>query len=214
MSQQSDNQVASTGHFDAAKMIVDALRVLDKTSQTLALRFAAETLGLQTTPQTTPQTPQPLPQSLPASTPLGGTHATHSTDIKQFTAAKAPKTDQQFAAVVAYFYRFEAPESERKETIDSDTLTKAARLAGRRRPRKALFTLQNAKNSGYFDSIGSGKYQINSVGENLVAMGLPSNGPGDLTEPKGKPKRKKSPRKTAAKKPSTTTATRKRSRRT
>ena len=32
-------------------------------------------------------------------------------DIRQFTAAKAPKSDQQFAVVVAYFYRFEAPEA-------------------------------------------------------------------------------------------------------
>jgi hypothetical protein len=39
-----------------------------------------------------------MPPSLAASL-LGSSGATHSTDIKQFTAAKAPKSDQQFAAV-------------------------------------------------------------------------------------------------------------------
>jgi hypothetical protein len=95
--------------------------------------------------------------------------------MKQFTAAKAPKTDQQFAAVVAYFYRFEAPPDQRRETIGADTLVEAARLAGRRRPAKAYFTLNNAKNAGYLDSAGTGQFQINSVGENLVAMALPGD---------------------------------------
>lgn len=189
MSQQSNGQQASTSHFDAAKAIVDVLHKLDKTSQTLAMRFAAETLGLQAMLQLQ-RPPSPASQSLPASTPPGGGGATHSTDIKQFTAVKAPKSDQQFAAVVAYFYRFEAPESEQKESIDGETLTEAARLAGRRRPRKAIFTLNNAKNSGYLDAVGSGKFRINSVGENLVAMALPGTDSGVSTE-KRKPRKKK-----------------------
>ena len=34
-------------------------------------------------------------------------------------------------------------------------------------------TLNNAKNQGYLDSAERGAFQINSVGENLVAMTLP-----------------------------------------
>ena len=107
MSQQAQQPEPETKHFDAAKLIVEALKGLDKASQALAMRFAGETLGLHSA-----QTP--VAPSAPASTPTsqpGTSGATHSRDIKQFTADKEPKSDQQFAAVVAYFYRFEAPEA-------------------------------------------------------------------------------------------------------
>ena len=172
MTQQSQQPADDKSHFDAAKKIVESLQGLDKASQALAMRFAAETLGLQLTPTshmpiaTVP--PTPLGVLTPSGTP-------HSMDIKQFTVAKAPKSDQQFAAVVAYFYRFEAAEAQRRESIDADLLLEAARLAGRKRPSNARFTLNNAKNSGYLDATTAGKYRINSVGENLVAMALPGN---------------------------------------
>ncbi len=172
MTQQAQQSQGKTSHFDAAKVIVETLQGLDKTSQVLAMRFAAETLGLQSASVTqTPAAPV-FPASTPPSPPGSG-GATHSTDIKQFTAAKAPRSDQQFAAVVAYFYRFEAPEAQRKDTIDAESLLEAARLAGRKRPGNPRFTLNNAKNAGYLDVATTGKYRINSVGENLVAMALP-----------------------------------------
>ena len=87
--------------------------------------------------------------------------------------AKKPKSDVQFAAVVAYYYRFDASPENRKETIDARALQDAARLAGRRRPPKPLMTLNNAKNLGYLDAPARGQFQINTVGENLVAMTLP-----------------------------------------
>ncbi len=173
MTQQAQPQ-GKTSHFDAAKVIVETLQGLDKTSQVLAMRFAAETLGLQSAIVT--QTPAASVGSVSTSvSPPGSGGATHSTDIKQFTAAKAPRSDQQFAAVVAYFYRFEAPEAQRKDTIDAESLLEAARLAGRKRPGNPRFTLNNAKNAGYLDAATTGKYRINSVGENLVAMALPGN---------------------------------------
>ena len=143
MTQLSNLQEASTSHFDAAKAIVDALSKLDKNSQALAMRFAAETLGLQLTSQSQ-QPPTPTSQALPTVPAPSGGEVTSSIDIKQFAAAKAPKTDQQFAAVVAYYYRFEAPAAERKETIDKETLKEAVRLTGgRRQPKDAAFTLNN-----------------------------------------------------------------------
>ena len=173
MTQQPQQAKGKTTHFDAAKIIVETLQGLDKTSQALAMRFAAETLGLQSVTQ--PPAPPVIPASTSASSSgIAGT--SHSMDIKQFTAAKAPKSDQQFAAVVAYFYRFEAPEAQRKETVDADSLLQAARLAGRKRPGNPGLTLNNAKNAGFLDSATTGKFRINSVGENLVAMTLPGNG--------------------------------------
>jgi hypothetical protein len=172
MTQQPQQPPDKKSHFDAAKEIVESLQGLDKTSQSLAMRFAAETLGLQQT--STSHLPAVTAPIVPAGspTPVG---IPHSTDIKQFTAAKAPKSDQQFAAVVAYFYRFEAPETQRRDSIDADFLLEATRQAGWKRPSNAGFTLNNAKNAGYLDVVTTGKYRINSVGENLVAMALPGN---------------------------------------
>lgn len=175
MTQQVQQPQGKTTHFDAAKVIVETLQGLDKTSQVLAMRFAAETLGLQSASITQTTAPSVTPISTSA-LPPGSEKTTHLTDIKLFTATKAPKSDLQFAAVVAYFYRFEAPEAQRKDTIDADSLLEAARLAGRKRPGNPRFTLNNAKNAGYLDVVTTGKYRINSVGENLVAMALPGNG--------------------------------------
>ena len=92
-------------------------------------------------------------------------------DIKQFTVSKAPRSDMQFAAVVAYYYRFAAPEGEQQDTISAEDLTNAARLVGRRRPGR--ITLNNAKSAGYLDSVERGTFRITNVGENLVVITLP-----------------------------------------
>ncbi len=89
---------------------------------------------------------------------------------------KAPKSDQQFTAVVAYFYQFEARPDDRKESIDADVMKEAARLAGRAQVARWNMTLTNAKNAGYLDAAGSGKFKLSSVGENLVAITLPGDG--------------------------------------
>ncbi len=123
-------------------------------------------------------------------------------DIKQFTETKAPKSDQQFTAVVAYFFQFVAPAAHRLDSIDAATMKEAARQAGRRQVNDWNITLNNAKNSGYLDSVGKGRFKLNAVGENLVAMALPANGPSGLAKSgsgKKKPNKKKAPIKKRAK---------------
>jgi hypothetical protein len=104
-------------------------------------------------------------------TPLGS-----GIDIKSFVAAKDPKSDNQFAATVAYYYRFEAPENQRADSITAETLQEATRLSGRNRLGDPGKTLRNAKDQGYLDAADRGAFKINSVGENLVAMTLPGQG--------------------------------------
>ena len=107
-------------------------------------------------------------------------------DIKSFVAKKKPHNDIQFAATVAYYFQFEAPPSERKESINGEDLQEACRKAGRTRFSKPGNTLKNAHTLGLLDRTGErGYYSVNTVGENLVAMTLPgeSNSDGKASKP-------------------------------
>lgn len=165
-------QQLAGNEFDAAKTIVEALKGLDQDQQDRAIRFASESVGLHSGSTRSNAGGRPL-SGVPDATPLAS--PLQQVDIKQFVDSKSPRSDQQFATVVAYFYRFEAPEDQRKDAINSKDLNDAARLVGRKRPADATSTLNNAKNSGYLDSVGKGNFEINSVGENLVAITLPNN---------------------------------------
>jgi hypothetical protein len=122
-------------------------------------------------------------------------------DIKTFISNKQPRRDVQFAAAVAYYYRFEAPQAERKDAINKDDLQEATRRAGRERLGNPLQTLNNAHTLGLLDrGSDKGTFTINSVGENLVAMTLPGDG-ATSSKPQGKKRPKaamgKSAKKTA-----------------
>lgn len=161
--------------LNAAQKIVTELTGMTSEHQSLAIKFAIETLGLQLPTSPAPSVPpstQYAPQAPAHAT--GGEH--HATNIRSFTAMKAPKSDQQFTAVVAYFYQFEAKPEEKKDAIDADIMKEAARLAGRAQVARWNMTLTNAKNAGYLDSAGNGKFKLSSVGENLVAITLPGTG--------------------------------------
>lgn len=179
--------------FDTAKAVFEKLKDVPAERRTRILTWVAEGLGisLQAPP---PAAPAPTSAStVPTTMQAAATHPPPSSvpDIKTFVASKAPKSDVQFAATVAYYYRFEAPPANRRETINGDTLQEAARLAGRTRLSNPAQTLRNAKNLGYLDGGSPGEFAINSVGENLVAMTLPGN-----TEPGAKGNRSKRAKKT------------------
>jgi len=113
---------------------------------------------------------------------------------------KNPKNDVQFSATVAYFYRFEAPQGERKNDIRSEDLQEGCRLANRKRLKNPAQTLRNAHTLGLLDKgTERGSFTINSVGENLVAMTLPAKGgTGKVEKPKIKKDRMKSAKKKTA----------------
>ena len=179
---------AQADDFDIGKEIFDKLKDLPPERQQRVLRWVSEGLGV--VPSTQHQQPalvQPLPQPVNILTSGGGS----GVDIKTFISAKAPKSDQQFAATVAYYYRFESPPAGRRDSIDSDLLQEATRLAGRNRLNNPLNTLNNAKKAGYLDSSSPGVFAINTVGENLVAMTLPGGGETSAKQAKKKAKTKK-----------------------
>lgn len=168
----------SADDFDAAKAVFEQLKDLSRERQERVLRWISEGLGIITARQGADvgSAQEHLPAPTAAPTAIVAQATASGRDIKSFVAEKAPKSDNQFAAVVAYYYRFEAAPAQRKDTVDSTLLQEAARLAGRRRLAQPRYALNNAKNAGYLDSAGRGLFSINSVGENLVAMALPGDG--------------------------------------
>jgi hypothetical protein len=187
--------------LDAAQKIVSELAGMTPEHQLLALKFSMETLGLRL-PTSLAPVAAPLVHS-PQQTPQhAGASADHSTDIRSFTVMKAPKSDQQFTAVVAYFYQYESRPDDRKDSIDADVMKEAARLAGRPQEARWNMTLTNAKNAGYLDAAGNGKFRLSSVGENLVAITLPGEGSssGSKSNSANKKSRKKPQKKNIKKK--------------
>lgn len=171
----------SGNDFDAAKAVADQLQGMEKERQHRILRWVAESLGLDLAPRSSADRQgqeSRSPGGLEAEPPQdshAGHRQQHPVNIKSFVDSKKPKSDMQFAAVVAYYYRFQASPENKKDTVNAETLQDAARLAGSRRLPKPHITLNNAKNQGYLDSPERGEFRINSVGENLVAMTLPGS---------------------------------------
>ncbi|HEX5105128.1 MAG TPA: hypothetical protein VFV87_15015 [Pirellulaceae bacterium] len=204
MSSSGTNSSSTASPLEAAQKIVAILDGMTNEHRLLAVKFALETLGLQA-PTAQVHEPQAL-QHPPQSVQAAATPPLRRMDIKTFTNMKAPKTDTQFTAVVAYFYQIESPEDQRKESINIETMKEAARLVGgRRQPPNWKFTLQNARNAGYLEAAGDGNYRLTPVGENLVAITLPGNAVAGGGNGAGKKKKsskkagKKATRKKAAK---------------
>jgi hypothetical protein len=96
-------------------------------------------------------------------------------DIRTFAEEKKPRSANEMAAVTGYYLEYLAPEQDRKSEINAADIKKYFHQANFRLPAKAVMTLVNAKNAGYFDA-GSTRatYRLNPVGYNLVAHRLPA----------------------------------------
>lgn len=172
--------------IEALRAITDVLKDFDAKDQERILRWTREKLGLSApTPDNPPKQPVTAQPPGAAAQP-----APPGRNLKAFVNEKKPKNDVQFAATVAYFHRFEAPEELRKSEIGGDDLTEACRLAGRERLLNPGQTLLNAHKLGLLDRVNRGTFTINSVGENLVAMTLPSDGTAVKSVQKKKGKKK------------------------
>jgi len=182
--------------LEAVRSVTAALSDFSPEEQERILRWAREKLGLVPIPHLVSERSMAQQSRTPPASPEltlsagSATDAPPARDLKTFVNAKNPKSDAQFAATVAYYYRFEAPPEQLKSEIDAPILQDACRLSGRPRLAKPLATLNNAKRDGLLDS-GSeaGKFTVNTVGENLVAMTLP----GQLDAPKRREGRLKIP---------------------
>jgi hypothetical protein len=160
--------------FDAGKAIFEKLKDIPQERQEKILRWVCENLGISTRVTTTQSADEESSNDDDEeSTAETATGTERPVDIKSFVQSKSPKSDQQFAAVAAYYYRFAAPQHEQKEAITAKVLQDAARFAGRAVLNNPKATLNNARQSGYLDRSGRGEFRITTVGENLVTMTLP-----------------------------------------
>lgn len=201
--------------LDAVRTVVETLKNFKPDEQQRILRWAVEKIGLPqivapTTSAHSSVSSSSTGAAAPSSHSPSSAPSATAVDIKTFIDEKQPRSDVQFAATVAYYLRFKAPPAERKEFIDKEDLQEACRKAKRDRLKNPYQTLVNAHTLGLLDK-GSEKatFAINTVGENLVAMTLPSDGkaaarPGKGRKPKSDKANRAPAKKTAAKKTSAT----------
>lgn len=95
-------------------------------------------------------------------------------DIRSLKEEKQPSSAQQMACIVAYYLQEHATDSNRKEMISTKDVEKYFKQASFKLPKNLNRILVDAKNSGYFESVGRAQYKLTPVGYNLVVHGLPS----------------------------------------
>lgn len=167
MTQQIDD-------LEAVRTIAATLEKFNKNDQERIIRWACEKLGFETPQSQLLNQQQVSPQASLQN--INNQFSGTVKDLKSFVNEKNPSSDMQFAATVAYYYKFEAPVNERKDLITNTILQDAARLSNRARLSDPGQTLRNAKLNGMLDGGDEkGTFKINTVGENLVAMTLPQN---------------------------------------
>jgi hypothetical protein len=160
--------------LETVRIISQALEPFSEIDRDRIIRWVREKLGMDAEPAPgVVQTPGSKGPGTEIETePHAGTPR-HKLDLKSFIDQKQPASDVQFATAVAYYYAFEAPGGDRRDTIGAEDLQEACRLSQRQRLVGPAQTLRNAVSRGYLDRAERGQYSVNTVGENLVAMTLP-----------------------------------------
>jgi hypothetical protein len=150
------------------------LNVIDYVFRTLKIPFPSVSSAATPHPsQPAGFTPTPTPTPAPFTHPAQPAHG-QITDIRTLTDLKKPKTVSHMVAVMAYYLANYAPEPDRRDYIVPDDIKRYFKSANFPLPTgRQDVTLNNAKNAGYLDGIGEGKFRLNPVGDNLVTHKLP-----------------------------------------
>ena len=155
--------------------VIEALKPLDRDETHRVINYVLNRLGVADEYGMVERSVQAVTSAtFPTSDSVLRSNIADVKDIKSLKEEKQPKSANQMAALVAYYLSDIAPQEERKQAISSDDVKKYFKQAVFQLPRRLEVTLRNAKNAGYFDSVGNGMYKLNPVGYNLVVHGLPS----------------------------------------
>lgn len=194
MSEQSEpkkHDVDPDGEVDAIKKVLTALTPLSDQGRQSVLDYVVKRLGVRDPrpPHTAARPPENVQEPIRNPTPGGAGH------IKELRTAKQPRSDSEMAALAAYWLRDLAPDGERRDYITRKDVEQLFKIAEHPLPKRAEFTLPNAKGAGYVEQLGEGKYKLNAVGYNLVAHTLPREGAGANGAARKRGKRKAPPKK-------------------
>lgn len=187
---------------EAIRVVLNALEPLDAAARVSVLDYVLKRLNIHRDATITPAAPlistPPTPSPATRVQPAVGKQL----HIKDYKEQKQPRSAIEMAAIVAYYLENHAPEADRKNSVDTEDLDTYFKIAGFKLPAQQRFTLVNARNAGYFDSVGSGKYKLNAVGHNLVVHSMPRKGNEGATPRKRTAKKntKKATKKTSKKK--------------
>ena len=169
---------------EAIDLLVNTLKAFDGKQQQTLLATVSALLDLKVDTAKSHATPAAGNSSVPQpqlATQLGTTgtasngerRSDQGTDIRSLKEEKSPKSATQMAAIVGYYLKELAPESERRSTIrtsDLETYFKQAKFA---LPKKMEQVLIDSKRAGYFEAEARGEYKLTRVGHNLVVHRLP-----------------------------------------
>lgn len=184
MANNVDNEI------EAIRTVLSALEPLDAAARESVLDYVCKRLNIQrAAPLSLSTTPQINPPSI-AATPVHPA-ASQQVHIKDFKEEKQPRTAIEMAALVAYYLENLAPGGDRKDSVGPEDLDTYFKIAEFKLPAQQRFTLVNARNAGYFDLVGGGKYKLNAVGHNLVVHSMPRKGNAGSTARKRATKKRK-----------------------
>jgi hypothetical protein len=114
-----------------------------------------------------------LIERIDASLEAAGAQPEKVIHLKELKEQKKPKSAIEMAVLIAYYLSHLVALSDRKTSISTKDIETYFKIAGYKLPTAPAFTLPNAKNAGYLDSVGHGEYKLNPVGYNLVVHSLP-----------------------------------------
>jgi len=167
----ADPGAVGTPELDALTNVVRALQGLSADGQRRVVESALVLLGTKASLPSDARDAAIPPKGELLGAPSGG-----PMDIRRLKEKKQPGSANEMAALVAYYLAEVAGGTERKPAVEISDVEKYFKQANFRLPKHPKMALVNAKNAGYFDATGGGKYKLNPVGYNLVVHSLPRTG--------------------------------------
>jgi hypothetical protein len=158
---------AKDKELEAISLIIDLLTPLDTIERTRVLEYVLKRLDMGAVQAVSTDAPEI------ATTSGRVTAVPFVKDVRSLAAEKQPRSANEMVALVAYYLSELAPENERSDTVNVNTIKRFFKMAAFPMPRVPKNALTNAAQAGYLENVSRGEYRLNPVGYNLIVHGLP-----------------------------------------